>query len=265
MPTPQNKQLSISGAEAVLLALLIIFGMALSVWVDRGFGWVCQCEPDQARVLDQRGITQKEEDLARLKELTKQADAQLIGAMLDGKKQDAALKSLETLHPDIVKAANSISVETQKSYEAAKNQQATDVQLVESMTTYVASLKAQTKEAGEKLESDKRDATLAVKKSEAKYVLAKAALGFVLPLLLMMLALGVVRWILTHRLKIQVWTNHGWLPYLIVAGALTILLAYQVLQIAGAIIVAMILFVFILWKIKWSERVGKPPLGQNQD
>src|SRR5262249_41164376 len=151
------------------------------------------------------------------------------------------------------------------SYEAAKNQQASDVQLIESMRPYVASLRMQAKQASDKLESDKRTALLQVKKSEAKYVLASSVIGFVLPLLLMLLALWVVRWILTNKLKLTVWTNHGPLPYLIVAGALAILLAYQVLQLAGAVIIAMVLFLFVLWKIKWSAKVGKSALAENQE
>jgi hypothetical protein len=250
----------------VLLALLVIFGMALGVWVERGFEWFCQCEPNEARTLEQRGITEKQEQLVRLQEATKQADAQLLGAQLDAIKQDAALKSLQTMYPEIVKAEpKSVSLETQKTYEAAKNQRAVDAEVVEKMTAHVDSLKDQTKTAADKLEAEKEAATRDTQKAKAKYALAKSAIVFVLPLLLVLLALGIVRAVLTRRVKITVWTNHGRLPYLIVAGALTILLAYQVLQLAGAIVVAIVLFLFILWKIKWSARVGKPPLAHNQE
>jgi uncharacterized membrane protein len=266
LPTPQNKQSSISGAEVVLLALLIFFGMALWVWVERGFDWFCRCEPKESRLLEQTGITQRQEELARLQEVTKQADAQLVGAQLDLQKQDAALKSLEALHPDVVKPTlASVSTETQKSYEATRNQQAADSQLIEYLSTYVALLKSQVKVNAAKLEADTETTARDFAKRNAIYTVEKSAVAFVLPLLLMLVVLVIVRWVFSHSLKISVWTNQGSLPYLIVAGALAILLAYQALQVAGAIVIATVLFLVVLWKIKWSAKIGKPPLAPNQE
>ena len=268
MADSQDKQLAVSGAEVILLVLLVVFGMGLCVWVERAFTWVYN-EPNEQQFLQMRGISAKQEELSRLESQQKAAEAQLATVELDRLKQSATIISIETVYPEIGKPKPTGSTlpqtEAEKNYETAKTQRLASDALTALLNARIGQLKLEAKTAAEKLEPEKQAATKDLQRAKSKYLLAKLGVSFLLPFFVVILALFVLRFLLNLVAGKRVWTNQGALPFLLVACALLILLSYQVFQVAGAVFIGMILFLIFLWKINWFARVGVPPAAENKD
>jgi membrane-associated HD superfamily phosphohydrolase len=252
-----DKQLAVSGAEVILLVLLVVFGMGLCVWVERGFTWLYP-EPAQPVFLKPLGIEAKQEELTRLESLQKAAATQLDAIELDQLKQTATIISLEAQYPDIAKPnQKAISAEAQRSYEAAKTQKLAQDALTTLLNGRIVRLKSDAKVVSEELEPAKRFAAEELQRAKTRYLLAKLTISFLVPLIVVMVALTVLRSFLKRVAQRAMWTNQGVLPFLLVACALLILLAYQALEVAGAVFIAIILFLILLWKIDWSMRANR--------
>jgi hypothetical protein len=262
----ENKPLQASGAEVVLLLLLVIFGMGLCVWVERAFTWR-YTEPTEQQFLGTPAITEKQDALTRLESLKKEVETQLVAAEIDRIKQTATIKSLETLYPEINKpqqgGSTSISDEVRKTYEAAKNQKLASEELTALLNGRVSQLKSEAKATSESLGPEKQAARRAFQNEKTKYLIKKLAVAFLVPFAVVMMGLFLVRSFLRGVVKRPVWTSQGPLAYAIVAGSLLILLGYQTLEVAGAVLVGLILFLIILWKINWSARIGAPVVIEN--
>jgi len=254
-----SEPLQVSGAEVILLLLLVVFGMGLSVRAERAFAWLYP-EPTEQQFLGTPSISEKQDELARLENLKKEAETQLVAAEIDRIKQTAIIKSLETRYPQINKpqqeSSTTISAEVQKSYEAALNQKLASEELTPSLKSRIEQLKTDAKASADTLAPQKQAAIKAFQNEKTKYLVKKFAVAFFVPFVVVMLGLFVVRVCLRRVVGRPIWTNQGALVYVWVAGFLLLLLGYQTLEVAGAVFIGLILFVFILWKMKWSTRVG---------
>ena len=254
-----NEPLQVSGAEVILLLLLVFFGMGLCIRVERAFTWRYP-EPTEQQFLGTPSISEKQAELTRLENLKKEAETQLIAAEIDRIKQTAIIKSIETRYPHTNKpqqeSSTAISAEVQKSYEAAISQKFASEELTTLLNTRIAQLKADAKAMSDALTPQKQAATNAFQNEKTKYLLKKFAVAFFVPFVVVMLGLFVVRFCLRRVVGRPIWTNQGTMVYVWVAGSLLILLGYQTLEVAGAVFIGLILFVIILWKMKWSTRVG---------
>ena len=251
----QNK-LAVSGAEVILLVLLVMLGMGLCVWVERAFTWIYD-EPNEQQFLKARGINEKQEEVTRQEGLIKEAEKQLDAAELDRLKQTATITSLEKLYSGIGKpGSTSVSPEAQKSYEAVKTQQLGTEELTRLLNARITILKTQATEAAKQLEPEKQAATKDLQRAKMKYLLAKSVVSFFLPLIIVLVVLFVAGRFLNHVARRQVWTSQGWLPFVVVVCALLVLLAYQAFEVGGAVLIGMILFLILLWKINWSTQAS---------
>jgi membrane-associated HD superfamily phosphohydrolase len=252
-----DKQLAVSGAEVILLVLLVVFGMGLCVWVERAFTWLYP-EPTQPVFMKPLGIEAKQEELMRLGTLQNAAETQLAAIELDQLKQTATIISLEAQYPDIAKPnQTAISTEAQRSYEAAKTQRLASEALTTLLNGRIVRLKSDAKVLSEELEPAKRFAAEELRRAKTRYLLAKLTVSFFVPFVVVILTLFVLRSFLKRVAQREMWTNQGALPFLLVACALLILLGYQALEVAGAVLIAIILFLILLWKIDWSMRAGR--------
>lgn len=250
--TSDKKQLTASGAEVVFLVFLVAFGMGLGVWVERAFTSFWK-EPTEQQFLSKPSIKEKQERLTRLESAIKETEKQLDTVTLEQLKHTAALKSFEKSHPDIA----SRTAEVQKNYETAKMQQLTANEYVELLTARVSSLKKEAEETAKALEPEKQAAAEELSRRKWIYLLAKFAAVLLLPLPVVLLALFVAARFFNRVAKRRVWMSHGSLPILLVLCALLILLAYQAFEIAGAVLIGMILFLILLRKIKWSAAANE--------
>lgn len=255
-----KKQLTASGAEVIFLVLLVAFGMGLCVWVERAFASVFN-EPTEQRAFDTPRIKEKQEQLTRLETAIKETEKQVDVVALDQLKQAAAIRSFETLHPELARprqgATTSVSTEVEKNYEAAKTQQMAADEYARLLNDRITSLKTDAEKTIQALATEKQMATDKLRGQRRTYLTLKFATSFVLPLVFVLIALFVGAGLLNRVAGRQVWTSRGWRPVLLVAGALLILLAYQAFEIAGAVLIGMILFLILLRKINWSPKVGE--------
>jgi|SRR6185503_7887099 len=254
MAQASQNRLTVSGAEIILLIFLVMLGMGLWVWMERVFTAFYN-EPNEQQFLNTQSINEKQEELARLEALRKDAANQLLAAEVDQLKQRATIKTLETRHPGIDKlqqgTATAISPEAVKSYEAARTQELAASELINLLSARITKSRNDAGAVTKELDPLKQSATKEFQRAQLKYLLMKSAALFLLPLVVIVLPLLFVRRIASG----QLWTSQGAILFLVVAGALVILFAYQAFQLTGAILVGTILFLFLLRKIKWSPKV----------
>jgi hypothetical protein len=259
-PTSDRKQLTASGAEVVFLLFLVAFGMGLCIWADRAFSLFYK-EPTEQEFFGTAGIKEKQEKLTRLEDAIKEAEKQLDTVALDRLKQSATLKSIEKLHPEIGKprqgTAATIPAEVDKSYESARMQQLGADEYASMLNSLITTLRKEAQETAQTLEPEKQAATKEYTWRRRVYLLEKFAVSFLLPLPVVLLALFAGAGLFNRIAKRQVWISHGKLPALLVLCALLVLLAYQAFEIAGAVFIAIILFLIVLRKINWTPTVGE--------
>lgn len=248
--TPAGKQLTASGAEVVFLVFLVAFGMGLGVWVERAFTSLWK-EPTEQQFLNKPSIKEKQERLTRLESALKETEKQLDTLTLEQLKHTAALKSFEKSYPETA----SRTAEVQKNYETSRTQQLAANEYAELLNARVSSLKKEAEDTARALEPEKQAAAEELSRRKWIYLLAKFAAVLLLPLPVVLLALFVGARFFNRVAKRRVWMSHGSRPMLLVLFALLILLAYQAFEIAGAVFIGMILFLFLLRKINWSPGV----------
>lgn len=250
---PSQNRLAISGAEIILLVFLVMLGMGLWVWMERAFTAFFS-QPNEQQFLNTQRINEKQEELARLEALRKDAENQRLVAEVDQLKQQATMKSLETLHPGIDKLQQgaSIPAEAAKTYESARAQKLAADELINLLNARIEKSKTDTYRVTEELKPHKESGTNGFQWAQTKYVWKKAVVLFFLPSMLILLLLFVVRGVVRG----EVWTSQGSVLSLVVVGALVILFAHQAFQLTGGVLVGTILFLFLLRKIKWSPRGG---------
>ena len=248
--TPARKQLTASGAEVVFLVFLVAFGMGLGVWVERAFTSLWK-EPTEQQFLSKPSIKGKQERLTRLESGIKETEKQLDTVTLEQLKHTAALKSLERSYPETA----SRTAEVQKNYETATMQQLVASAYAELLNARITSLKKEAEETAKALEPEKQAAAEELARRQWIYLLARFAAVLLLPLPVVLLALFVGARFFNRVAKRRVWMSHGSRPILLVLCALLILLAYQAFEIAGAVLIGMILFLILLRKIEWSPAV----------
>jgi hypothetical protein len=254
---PRNR-LAVSGAEIILLIFLVMLGIGLWVWMEWAFT-AYYSEPTEQQFLNTQSINEKQERLTRLEAVRKEAANQVLAAELDQLKQQATIKSLETLHPDIGKLqqGTAVSAEAVKSYEAARAQELAASELINLLKARIEKATSDAEKLTQELDPEKQSAITGFKRAQTTYLLKKSATLFLLPLVIVALSLLVVRSFVNRLASGQVWTAQGSILFFVVVCALLILFAYQAFQLAGAVLIGMILFLFLLRRSKWPESMSR--------
>jgi hypothetical protein len=225
----EKKPPAASGAEVIFLLLLVAFGMGLCSLVERNFNWYWT-EPTEQRAFDTAPIKQKQEELTRLENKVKETEKQIDAAEVEQLKQQAL---------------------------AAKPQEETAKTYATLLTERIASLKTETEKIEQGLKLEKRMAADKLRGERRTFLLAKFATSILLPLIVVVVTFlvgaGLLSWVAGRR----VWAIRGGRPVLLVAGVLLILLVYQVLEIAGAALIGIIVFLILLQRINWTPKVKR--------
>jgi len=265
---PTRNRLAVSGAEIVLLIFLVMLGMGLWVWIERAFT-AFYSGPNEQQFLNTQSINEKQEQLAYLEVVRKDAASQVLAAELDQLKQRATRKSLETLHPGIDKLQQetpvAVSPEAVRLYEVARAQELAAGELINLLNARIEKSRTDAATITKELDPQKQTATNEFQRAQRNYLLWKSVTLFLLPLLTIVLALLLVRGFLTLVASGQFSTSQGSILFLVVVGTLVILFAYQAFQIIGAVLVGTILFLFLLRKIKWSPKVGATVVSHGRE
>lgn len=213
----------------IFLLLLVAFGMGLCSLVERNFNWYWT-EPTEQRAFDTPAIKQKQEELARLENKIKETEKQIDAAELELLKQQASLAKPQE--------------QTAKTYATLLNDR-------------IASLKSEAEKIEQSLKIDKQMAADKLGGERRKYLIAKFATSILLPLIVVMITFFAGAALLSRVARRRVWAIRGGRPVLLVAGALLILLVYQVLDIAGAALIGIIVFLLLLQRINWTPKVKR--------
>src|SRR4051794_16432935 len=91
-----------SGADLVLLLLLVMFGFGIWALVERGFTELLRSrEPNQQKIMDRRDVTKHKAELADLQSEASETQKYLNAARLDQVKQNAAVQSFMNTYPEL--------------------------------------------------------------------------------------------------------------------------------------------------------------------
>jgi hypothetical protein len=254
-----RNRLAVSGAEVILLILLVVLGMGLFVWAERAFTSIYN-EPSEPQFMSERGISAKQEELLNVQRSRTDVENQITTVELEQLRQKATLESLKVLHPGIEKAQpdSAGSTDAVKSYEAAKMQELVAGELVKLLQDRSRSLKAQADRIAKELEPEKQVALNAFEKQKNGYFLTKTAASFLLPLLVVAIAWFMVRLLLKVVASKKIWTGQGWLPFLVVVCSMLILVAYQISGLVGAVFLGLIMFLIVVVKTYGSSKKRSP-------
>jgi len=253
---------TISGAEVVLISLMVIVGMGIWVWTEREFNEIFHNrEPNEERLLAERGVLQQQYELAQLQNDRSELQKQLIAAQLEELIQSSTKKTLVNLHPGVaaVVAKRVDSAEALKAYQEATAKQLVSATVVASLTQRLDVLKAVIAVNSRKIEKDKQAVSAEFHRARASFLLFKPAVVFAASALIVMLLLVIVQWAVSAATGNRVFRTST-MPFLAI-GALFILFAYQAFEVAGAAIVSLVLLVILLRKIGWT---GKQAIGAVQ-
>jgi hypothetical protein len=234
----------------VFLVFLVAFGMGLGVWVDRAFTSLWK-EPTEQQLLSKTSIREKQQSLTRLENSIKETEKQLDTVTLEQLKHTAAINTLEKAYPD----KSSRTAEVQKNLETATMQHLAASQYAALLDARISSLKKEAEKTAKELEPEQQAAAEDLARRKWIYLVAKFAAVLLVPLPVVLLAWFVGARFFNRVARRRVWMSHGSLPIILVLCALLILLAYQAFQIAGAVLIGMILFLILLRKINWSPAV----------
>lgn len=247
-------RLAVSGAEVILLILLIVLGMGLFVWAERAFTSIYS-EPSEQQFMSESGSA-KQEELLQLQRSKTDVQNQIASVELEQLRHKATLETLKVLHPGIEKAQadTAVSADAVKSYEAAKTQELIAGELVKLLKDRSRSLNVETDTIVKDLEREKKVALSNFETQKNRYFWRKTAVSVLLPLLIVAIAWLVIRLLLKVVASKKIWTGQGWLPFLVVVCSMLILVTYQISGIVGAVSLGLIMFLFVVVKTYGSSK-----------
>jgi hypothetical protein len=247
-------RLAVSGAEVILLILLIVLGMGLFVWAERAFTSIYS-EPSEQQFMSESGSA-KQEELLQLQRSKTDVQNQIASVELEQLRHKATLETLKVLHPGIEKAQadTAVSADAVKSYEASKTQELIAGELVKLLKDRSRSLNVETDTIVKDLEREKKVALSNFETQKNRYFWRKTAVSVLLPLLIVAIAWLVIRLLLKVVASKKIWTGQGWLPFLVVVCSMLILVTYQISGIVGAVSLGLIMFLFVVVKTYGSSK-----------
>jgi len=263
MADPQSKNAnsdsamrSPSGADLVLLLLLIIVGFGIWALVERGFTLALRSrEPNEQRIMDAHNVTEQKAQLTDKQNEIADVQKYLNAARLDEMKQKTTVDSFVALYPQLKNPSNDAPPEVAKAYIEANRQAWLAHTLIASLESRLKGLKDETKILNSSLENNKETADSEFARAKGRYELIKRLGTFVITLAIVVGLLGLIRlglFALAKRRRMS--TAEGFRPFVLGLGALVILFAYDQFGYAGAALVGMLLLLLVLRRIKWPKK-----------
>jgi hypothetical protein len=259
----KKDKVAISGAEVVLLVLLVVVGMGSWVWAEREFSEVFHdLEPNEPKVLESHHVSELEYQFSRLQDERKAFNEQLLAARLEQLRQSATTLALAAQHPELAKPRTGDSVpisvpgEITASFKDAELKELSAKQLEQFLSLRIDAVNSEVKLAGQKLDESKVAAGKEFHRTRALYLLIKPGFIFVVTSLIILLLLFIVRRFVPAKARERMSTTKSTMPFLIVVGALFILFGYQAFEMAGAALVAVVLLLVLLARIPWPPQPG---------
>ena len=252
-----------SGADLVLLLLLILFGFGVFAVVERGITRVLRGgQPNEQKILDAHGVTKKKAELTDVQNEIVEVQKSLNAARLEQLKQNAAVQSYAVTYPQLQdpSTAGNLPPETVKAYTETKRQALSTFTLVLGLEQRLAGLKPRQEVLSAEVDANKEAAEAQFSRANFWYGILKRGGTFVFTLVIVAVLLWVVRMVLWFFAGKKMSTVEGFRPFAWALAALVLLFAYEQFSFGGAALVGVLLLLLILKQIKWpqkSESMGK--------
>ena len=247
----------VSGADFILLVLLVISGFGIWAWVERSLTEILHYrEPNEERFMLSRGVPRKQVELVEAQTELVELQKQLASARLEELKQNSAVATIESLYRDLGnnEASSRVPAEVVKLGSDAKMQARIANALVVSLEKRVPEVRAKAIKAADDLEQLKLNARDGFHKANAGYVILKPAITLVVTLVAVLLLVIIVDSIMWRLTRKRIASTPRFKPLLIVMAAVLILLGYQAFELVGAALVAILLLILVLRQINSTAK-----------
>ncbi|HEY2963226.1 MAG TPA: hypothetical protein VGJ37_12460 [Pyrinomonadaceae bacterium] len=247
-----------SGADLVLLLLLVLFGFGIWALVERGFTELLRSrEPDEQKIMKAHGVTRQKAELTEVQNDIAETQKYLNAARLDQAKQYAAVQSYVFTYPELnnLKSPGNIPAETLNAFREATRLNHAALTVVQSLEERLAVLKLKANTLSSEVESHEESAQSEFRWSRGRYVVIRRVGTFVITLTIVMFLLWLARvvlWKLAHNRRMS--TAEGFRPFVLALAALMVLFAYDQFGFAGAAFVGILLLLLLLRRINWAGR-----------
>ena len=260
-PIPNdNARRSPSGADLVLLLLLILVGFGVWAVVERGFTEALRSqEPNEQKIMQEHGVAKEKMDLTEVQNEIADVQKYLNTARLEQMKQDAAVLSFMSTYPGLAgtPAPPNSQPDVERAFTEARRQLEVANTVVKSLEHRLETSKTRAHAISSQLENHQEAAQSQVRRENFKYVVIKRLGTFVTTLVIVIALMALVRWVLWMLAKNRrMSTAEGFRPFVFALGALVVLFAYDQFGYAGAAFVGILLLLLWLRRINWPRKSG---------
>ena len=261
-PTPTSPNVSErrspSGADLVLLLLLILVGFGIWAMVERGLTEALHNQkPNEQKIMDAHGVTKEKAELTDVQNEAAEVQKYLNAARLEQIKQNAAVQSFVSAYPDLATSIspNNVAAETTRAYVEARRQSQAANSVVSSLEHRLETLKARADAISPQLEDHQETAESQFRRANFYYVVLKRGGTFVVTFALVILLTALVRLVLLRLAKNKrMSTAEGFRPFVFALAALVVLFAYDQFSYAGAAFVGILLLLLWLRRVNWPNK-----------
>jgi hypothetical protein len=260
MQKKDNGKLPLSGADIVLLALLVIGGMGLWSLADRTLSeFFHDWQPDEQLSLERDGVVRQTDDVSRLEEEVKTFEKKLTETRIEQLANNSNLRAFTGLYPDLGRekaSLKSIPPDTVKAYQELRRQELQAGLLEQSLKTELGGLRTRLAKTTSELATVKAASNRKFHQTKAEYLLLKPFILLVMTFIPVLALLLFVRWFIPGSARPgMLATTSSW-PFILAIGVLLILFGYQAFEMAGAAVIGIFLLLILLGRIQWPVRKG---------
>jgi len=257
----QNKdiaKLPLSGADIVLLGLLVIGGMGLWTLADRTLSeFFHDWEPDEQSKLERDGVLRQTDELSQLQEEVKAFQKKLTETKIEQLALNSNLRAYTELYPDLARGKRnlpSIPTDAAKSYQEFSRQKFQTGVLEQTLTTELDELNMRMIKATAELQTIKAAAKTKFHRARAEYLLLKPFILLVTSFIPVLVLLLLVRWFIPRSARPGMLAATSSWPFTVAIGVLLILFGYQAFDMAGAALLGIFLLLVLVGRIQWPVR-----------
>ena len=253
----ENARRSPSGADLVLLLLLILVGFGVWSVVERGFTELLRNqEPNEQKIMEAHGVTKEKAELTDVQNEAADVQKYLTAARLEQMKQNASVQSFVSTYPELSPASpNTVPADTTRAYLEAKRQSQAANSVVSGLEQRLETLKTRADAISSQLENHQEAAQSQLRWANGRYNALKRVGTFVATLVIVIALMALVRsvlWLLAKNKRMS--TAEGFRPFVFALAALVVLFAYDQFSYAGAAFVGILIVLLWLRRIRWPRK-----------
>src|SRR5690242_15043756 len=222
----ESARRSPSGADLVLLLLLILVGFGIWAVVERGLTEALRDrKPNEQKIMEEHGVTKEKAELTEVQNEIADVQKYLNSARLEVMKQSAAVQSFVGTYPELAHStpSNNVPADSARAFVEAKRQSQAANSLVASLEQRLETSKTRANAISSQLENHQDAAQSQFRWANFWYVALKRVGTFVATLVIVIVLMMLVRWVLwLLAKKRRMSTAEGFRPFAFALAALEI-------------------------------------------